>query len=158
MNVRLRDVRESDIELFHRFQADPESAAMADFKSRDRETSFTRWREIMADESITVRAIVVDDRGEEGIGDEGGIGGEVVAGHIVSWLHDGVRELGYWIDRPLWGRGVATAALLEFLAIVTDRPVYAWTAPANVGSQRVLEKGGFVYERDDDGFRLYRLS
>ena len=48
-------------------------------------------------------------------GDSWDTDGEV-AGNIGSWLSDGKREIGYWIDRALWGRGIATEALSAFLS------------------------------------------
>ncbi|HUE88579.1 MAG TPA: GNAT family N-acetyltransferase [Vicinamibacterales bacterium] len=144
----MREVRESDIETFYLQQADPESAAMAAFQSRDREAAFARWREIMANESGVSRTIVVVGSG----------GREAVAGHIVSWEHDGVQEVGYWVGREFWGRGVATEAVRQFLAVISTRPLFAWAAAHNAGSQRVLEKNGFTYQRDDEGFRVYRLD
>ncbi len=59
-------------------------------------------------------------------------------------------EVGYWIGRPFWGRGIVT----EALAATRDRFAaergllrvfavpYAW----NVASHRVLEKAGFALE------------
>jgi RimJ/RimL family protein N-acetyltransferase len=49
----------------------------------------------------------------------------------------------YWIDRTVWGRGVASAALQSLLLITTERPLFARAASDNVGSLRVLEKAGF---------------
>ena len=139
----LREVRASDIESFYLQQADPESAAMAAFTSRDRATSFARWSEIMANPEITARAIVVGDK---------------VAGHVVSWEDAGHRELGYWVGREFWGRGVGTAAVGQFLELVTERPLEAWVAPTNIGSMRVLEKNGFAFDRDEEGYRVFRLG
>ena len=82
-----------------------------------------------------------------------------MAGHIGSWVEDdGHREVGYWIGRQFWGRGVATAALHDFLEIVTDRPIEGWIAPHNAGSARVLEKNGFKFDRDEEGFRVFRIG
>lgn len=116
---------------------------MAVFNSRDRVASFARWREIMANPAIVARAIVL---------------GVQVCGHVVSWEDAGHREVGYWIGREFWGRGVATAALRDFLGMVTERPIEAWVAPTNLGSMRVLEKNGFVFDRDEEDYRVFRLA
>ncbi|HEY8996092.1 MAG TPA: GNAT family N-acetyltransferase, partial [Lacunisphaera sp.] len=67
-----------------------------------------------------------------------------VAGNIGSWLDDGNRMVGYWIGREFWGRGVATAAVSQFLREVSHRPVMAHVAKHNAGSIRVLQKCGFT--------------
>jgi RimJ/RimL family protein N-acetyltransferase len=51
-----------------------------------------------------------------------------VAGNIVSSEQSGKRLVGYGVGRDYWGRGVATAALLEFLGHETTRPLYAYVA------------------------------
>ena len=88
-----------------------------------------------------------------------------VAGSIGSWEADGRRLVGYWIGREFWGRGVATTALQEYVAEVTERPLYAYVAELNRASIRVLEKCGFRRVTDEphvgeDGVRelLLRLG
>ena len=140
----LREVRESDIPFFFEYQSDPEAAEMAAFTPRERDEVHGRWLRMMANVAITPRTVVV---------------GESVAGHLVSWVEDdGHREVGYWLGRQFWGKGVASAALGDFLKIVTDRPVEGWIAPHNAGSARVLEKNGFTFVRVDGEFRVYRLG
>jgi RimJ/RimL family protein N-acetyltransferase len=60
------------------------------------------------------------------------------------------REVGYWIDRAFWGRGVATEALSAFLCLEHIRPLYAGVAKHNVASIRVLQKCGFTLSRSTD--------
>lgn len=67
-----------------------------------------------------------------------------VAGNIVSFERSNRREIGYWIGREYWGRGVATEALNRFLQHVTPRPLFAHVAKRNPASIRVLEKCGFA--------------
>ena len=86
------------------------------------------WAKILGDKSVLVRAIILDGQ---------------VAGNIVSWEREGKRLVGYWIGKNYWGRGIATAALSEFLTLVRVRPLYAHVAKHNLGSIRVLEKCGF---------------
>jgi RimJ/RimL family protein N-acetyltransferase len=129
--VILRAVREADLEALCEQQADPEAHRMAAIQPRGREECFAHWREVLADDAVNVRAIDVD--------------GEC-AGHVVSFLRDGrgPREVGYWIARSHWGRGIATAALAAFLQEETRRPLIAGVAVHNLGSRRVLEKCGFT--------------
>jgi RimJ/RimL family protein N-acetyltransferase len=65
---------------------------------------------------------------------------------------EGEREVSYWIGKEYWGLGIATKSLSMYLAIITDRPIYARVASDNVGSIRVLEKNSFRYLRTERGF------
>ena len=125
----LRPVVESDLEAFYEQQADPESVVMAAVPARERESHLEHWRKVLADETTLVRTI-----------DAGG----AVAGHVVSFVRDGNREVGYWVGREYWGRGVASAALAAFLAQERRRPLLARVAAHNPASRRVLEKCGFT--------------
>jgi len=125
----LREVAESDLDALFEQQADPESSAMAGVPSRDRAAFDAHWRRILADGSTVIRVIDVD--------------GET-AGHVLSWQSEGRRYVGYWVARDFWGRGIATAALAEYLGEVRQRPLHALVSTDNVGSIRVLEKCGFV--------------
>jgi RimJ/RimL family protein N-acetyltransferase len=127
--VVLRDVVADDVPVLFEHQRDPEAAAMAAFRSRDREAHSAHWEKILADEAVVAKAIVADG---------------VLVGSVVTWPNGPDREVGYWIDRAHWGRGIATAALSGFLELVTQRPLTAYVAAHNKGSIRVLEKCGFV--------------
>lgn len=67
---------------------------------------------------------------------------------------DGVYEnellYGYLAER--WGRGIATEVACALTAIAFDRLSFAdlisFTQPTNAPSRRVMEKSGFLYERD----------
>jgi RimJ/RimL family protein N-acetyltransferase len=76
--------------------------------------------------------------------------GDQVAGNIVSWEHDEEREVGYWLGREFWGKGIATQALSLFLEQVTTRPLVAYVVKHNLASIRVLEKCGFTFKGEDD--------
>jgi RimJ/RimL family protein N-acetyltransferase/quercetin dioxygenase-like cupin family protein len=121
-------VEESDLPVFFEHQLDPEATRMAGFPSRDRESFMAHWNRILEDESVVKKTILFDG---------------AIAGNVVSFLQAGEREVGYWIDREFWGRGVATRALAEFLNVEARRPLYASAARHNVASIRVLEKCGF---------------
>jgi RimJ/RimL family protein N-acetyltransferase len=73
--------------------------------------------------------------------------GDQVAGNIVSWEQPGEREIGYWIGKEFWGRGIATRALSDFLGGMETRPRFAHVAKHNIASRRVLEKCGFTIAR-----------
>jgi RimJ/RimL family protein N-acetyltransferase len=50
----------------------------------------------------------------------------------------------YVVGRRHWGRGIATAALGQLLALDQTRPMHADVAADNAGSLRVLTKHGFA--------------
>ncbi len=144
MNIRLREVEPGDLPLFFAHQQDAEAAAMAAFPSRDRAAFDQHWAKTLANPANMVRTIVV----ASAVSTEPG---EQVAGNVCSFTRDGLREVGYWIDRAYWGRGVATAAVSAYLRLEQTRPLYAGVAQHNTASIRVLQKCGFTFVRSDDG-------
>ena len=132
--IILRDVTEADLHIFFEQQLNPEAIAMADFPPRDRESFMTHWAKIMADESVILKTILFNGQ---------------VAGNIVCWEQFGEREVGYWLGKDFWGKGIATQALSEFLKQVKTRPLVAHVAKHNVASRRVLEKCGFMFVGED---------
>jgi RimJ/RimL family protein N-acetyltransferase len=128
--VQLRDVAPDDLPLFFEHQRDPEAVAMVAFNSRDRAAFDAHWAKILANETCLTKTVAVDGQ---------------PAGHIVSFMRGGEREVGYWLDRAFWGRGVATQALSAFLQLEQRRPLYAGVARHNGGSIRVLQKCGFRF-------------
>jgi [ribosomal protein S5]-alanine N-acetyltransferase len=81
------------------------------------------------------------------------LAGEAIGGIGCRLLDDvncKTAEIGYWLGEPFWGRGIATAALLQttdyaFQTFGLERVqahVFSW----NPASARVLEKCGYVLE------------
>ena len=126
--MSLRNVTDEDLPIFFDHQRDPVALRMAVFSSRERAAFLTHWRTKVLRPGNLARTIVADGS---------------VAGYISSWEQDDKRFVAYWIGREHWGKGIATRALSEFLAIEPVRPLHAWVAVHNVGSIRVLEKCGF---------------
>jgi len=126
----LRDVLESDLPTLFEHQLDPDATRIADYPARDREAFLAHWRDrVLADPANRAMAILVERR---------------VAGYVASWDGDGKRLIAYWIGKEFWGRGVAPAAVREFLRDHEHvRPIHAVVALANTRSIRVLEKCGF---------------
>jgi RimJ/RimL family protein N-acetyltransferase len=135
-DVRLRAVEEADLPILFEHQLHPEANRIGGFTPRDREAFMAHWSKILVDETVVARTVLVDGR---------------VGGHVVSFTRDGVRQVGYWIGRELWGRGVATAALAALLNQVSIRPLHAYVARQNVASVRVLEKCGFTITSEGVG-------
>ncbi len=127
--VILRNVTEADLPIFFEQQLDPEATQMAAFPSRDRDAFMAHWKKIMSNENVKLKTILFDGH---------------VAGNVVSREQSGEREVGYWIGKEYWGKGIGTKALAEFLGYAKTRPLYAHVAMHNVASLRVLQKCGFV--------------
>jgi RimJ/RimL family protein N-acetyltransferase len=76
--------------------------------------------------------------------DEGAIG-------VMGFFHDAdpYPEMGYWVGRPYWGRGLATEAAEGALKWAAKswkkRAVSAGHFTDNPASGRVLTKSGFLY-------------
>jgi len=136
-NVHIRDVIETDLSIFFEQQLDPEATAMAALPSRSRETFMAHWTRITADDSILIKTILFHG---------------AVAGNIVCFDQLGEREVGYWLGKEYWGKGIATQALGEFLKDIDTRPLYAHVAKHNIASRRVLEKCGFIISGEDSFF------
>ena len=135
--VTLREVVEDDLPIFFEHQRDPAANLMAAFPARDRKAFFAHWHKILPDPTGVIRTIVADG---------------IVAGYVLSFIHDGAREVGYWLGRDHYGKGIATRALLAFLSSFPERPLYAHVAKHNRASIRVLEKCGFTIEGTEDAF------
>lgn len=139
-DVTLRDVTESDLPIFFEQQQDPSANYMAAFTANDpadQDAFMAHWNKTLRDDSITIRTIICDGQ---------------VAGNIVCFSQVGEREVGYWLGKAYWGRGIATRALALFLDQIPTRPLYARAAKDNVASIRVLEKCGFTIYGVDRGF------
>jgi len=144
-DVRIRPVELGDIEAFYDHQADPLASEMAAFPTRAHDKFVEHWTtRVLVNEGNYARTIVADTQ---------------LAGNVLSWIDpdNGQRMFGYWLGRDFWGKGIATDAVRLALAEITDRPIHADVAVHNIGSQRVLEKNGFVRvgsEKADDGVEL----
>ena len=129
--VALRPVEDSDLDALFDQMRDPESVWMAAFTAKDpndRDAFDAHMSKVRTAPDGTMRAVIR--------------GGRLV-GSIASFVRDGDTEITYWIDRSVWGQGVASQALALFLDMVSVRPVYARAASNNVGSLSVLQRAGF---------------
>jgi RimJ/RimL family protein N-acetyltransferase len=130
-SVALRAMRESDLDALFRQMSDPVSVRMAAFTAEDpndRQRFDAHMATVMGSPENTLRAVTWE--------------GDLV-GSISSFVLDGRTEVTYWLDRAVWGRGIATRALGLLLEVVRVRPLYARAASDNAGSLRVLGKAGF---------------
>ena len=155
-NIILVETKVEDLNTFFQFQLDEEANYLAAFTAKDpndKTTYLEKYSKHLADPTIHMRTIKLDG---------------VIVGSIAKFMIQAEAGLTYWIDREYWGRGIASAALHDFLKIEQTRPIHASTAFDNYGSQRVVEKAGFVRVGTDKGFAnarqaeieeyLYKLS
>lgn len=129
--VVLRPIDDADLDTLFDQRRDPESVQIAAFTAKDpndREAFNAHMARVRTAPDITLRAITRDSQ---------------LVGSIASFVIDGETEVTFWIDRSVWGQGLASQALTLFLQSLKIRPVYARAASDNVGSLRVLRKAGF---------------
>lgn len=132
MTIRLRPLRDADLDDLFRWENDPDAIHMAAFTRQDptsRAAFDAHYRRIRSDPTVTVRAI------EEG---------ERFAGTIGSFTVEDQREITCWIDPGRWGQGIASEAVRLFVKDEAHRPLYARAAGHNRGSNKVLERNGFL--------------
>ncbi|MFI9813830.1 GNAT family N-acetyltransferase [Saccharothrix variisporea] len=142
--VALRSVEDADLDALFEQMRDPESVRMAAFTAKDpddREAFDRHMAKIRASPDTTLRAVTLDGH---------------LVGTISCFVVEGDTEITYWIDRPVWGQGVASRALALFLDLVGTRPLHARAASDNLGSLRVLEKAGFTRVGTETSFAQAR--
>lgn len=140
-HLTLRDVILDDLPTFYEQQRDPDAIAMAAFTVKDPanvEHLHLHWKRILADPTVRIKTIVVDAQ---------------VIGYVSSYVEAELPEVTYWLGKPYWGKGYATAALTMFLTTVQPtRPLAARVAKDNQASLRVLAKAGFRIVGEDRGY------
>jgi ribosomal-protein-alanine N-acetyltransferase len=144
--IILRKTEIPDLEFFFVFQLDQEAIYLAAFTSKDptdKTAYLEKYTKILSDPDKNTQTIMVEN---------------TIAGSISKFEIEGEAEITYWIDKKFWGRGVATKALSEFLKIEKMRPIFGRAAFDNIGSQKVLEKCGFVKIGTDRGFANARQA
>lgn len=142
--VSLRPLEEADLDTIFEFTRDPESVRMAAFTAKDpddRAAFDAHMRKIMARTDVTNRVIIGDGR---------------VVGTIACFVVEGDTEITYWVDRSVWGQGVAGRAVELLLREVTDRPIHGRTASDNAASLKVLTRAGFEVVGTDTGYASAR--
>jgi [ribosomal protein S5]-alanine N-acetyltransferase len=154
--LRLRPVTEADAEALFPFVSDvelPRYMSWAPHSSIDETRGWTRHcAAVLAAGSSVVWAI-------EHAGNVIGCAGL----HDIRWTLRALRidraELGYWIGRPHWGRGLMTEAAAAVTAWAFDtlglHKVRVKCFEPNIASRRVIEKCGFRFigVTEDDVWR-----
>ena len=138
--ITLTKTEKAELNTLFQFQLDKEAGYLAAFmpeNSHDEAAYIEKYSRFLTDPTITMRTIKVD---------------EIIVGSVAKFVMKGEAELTYWIDRKFWGQGIATAVLMAFLKIEQVRPICGRVAVDNYGSQKVLEKCGFLKISKDKGF------
>jgi len=146
LDIELRPTEISDLDFLFQFQLDKEGGYLAAFMPKDptdKSAYLKKYTKLLGDPTVNNQTIVIDN---------------IIVGSIAKFVMEGDAEITYWIDRNFWGKGIATKALKKFLVIETARPIFARLAFDNFGSQRVLEKCGFVKIGSDNGFANARQA
>ena len=139
-NITLTETEKDDLNVFFQFQLDKEANYLAAFTAKDpndKTAYLEKYTKLLAEPTVNMRTIKVND---------------VIAGSVSKFVMENDAEITYWIDRNFWGQGIATTALKGFLKIEQIRPIYGRVTFDNYGSQKVLEKCGFVKTGKDKGF------
>ncbi len=139
-DIKLRPTVVEDLETLFQFQLDDEANHLAAFTSKDsanKEAYIAKFTKLLVDPTVNNQTIIA---------------GTVTVGSIARFIMEGDAEITYWIDKNFWGKGIATNALKDFLTLETARPIFGRVAYDNLGSQKVLEKCGFVKIGTDKGF------
>lgn len=119
--IELRPTTVADLDILFQFQLDQEARHLAAFTSKetfDKEAYVAKYTRLLDDPTVNNQTITADS---------------VIAGSIAKFVMEGDAELTYWIDKDFWGKGVATAALKNFLTIETARPIFGHVAFDNIG-------------------------
>lgn len=146
LDIKLRPTEIADLDTLFQFQLDKEGGYLAAFMPKDPtdETAYmNKYTKLLDDPTVNNQTIILDN---------------IIVGSIAKFIMEGNTEITYWIDRKFWGQGIATKALNEFLAIETTRPIFGRVAFDNFGSQKILEKCGFVKIGTDKGFANARQT
>ncbi|MET0570594.1 MAG: GNAT family N-acetyltransferase [Pedobacter agri] len=144
--ITLSKTTVEDLNTLFEFQLDEEGNYLAAFTSKDagdKTAYLEKHSKFLTNPTINNRTIKVNDE---------------IVGSIAKFIMENEAEITYWIDRKFWGQGIATNALKQFLEVEQTRPLYARAAFDNYGSQKVLEKCGFVKIGKDKGFANARQT
>lgn len=139
-NITLTKTVKEDLYVLFEFQLNEEAIYLAAFTPKyptDKNAYIEKFTKHIADPNINMRTINFKDQ---------------IVGSIAKLVLEDEAEITYWIDRKFWGQGIDTSALNEFLKMEQIRPIHGRVAFDNFGSQKVLEKCGFVKIGKDKGF------
>lgn len=138
--LELTKTTKEDLETLFIFQTNKEGIWMAAFMPEDpfdKEAYMKKWTAIVENPDIHMQTLRFENK---------------IIGSVAHFDMFEATHVAYWIDQQHWGKGFATAGLKTFIEGSVTRPLYARVAYDNYGSQRVLEKCGFIAVGKDRGF------
>ncbi|MDE5629803.1 MAG: GNAT family N-acetyltransferase [Muribaculaceae bacterium] len=140
----LRPWRESDAESLYKYASDPDIGSIAGWPSHtDVDNSLEIIRTVFA--APEVYALVLKDTNEP-IGSCGIMFSDTLHSAEMKQCE---AEIGYWIGKPYWGRGLVPEAvkalLLRCFNDLKLAVVWCGHYDGNHKSKRVCEKSGFKY-------------
>ena len=149
----LRPWREDDAEELYKYASDPEVGLPAGWPPH---TSVENSREIIRTvlSAPETYAVCLKEDGKP-IGSVGFHRNDLAE-------QDDEYELGYWIGKPFWGRGLIPEASLEMLRYAFEdlgmNRIWCGYYDGNEKSRRVQEKLGFVYHHTTEGLEVKQMN
>lgn len=144
--LSLRPPTPLDVPLMYAIGCDPVSCEMAGVKPRTREAFEAVHRKASADPRIVTRVIEMMRLGAASEPCTGEFVGSISV--FQAPLEGSTEErdnVGYWLAREHWSKGIASRALAMFLQEEPRRPLHATAAMSNLASHRVLLRNGFRF-------------
>jgi ribosomal-protein-alanine N-acetyltransferase len=141
--LNLREFTADDFDAILAYSKDPKVTRYLFFGPRDEDSTREYLQELLASQREQPRTrfeLAVEDN----------VGGRLIGACDLSLIERNVMDLGYMLETPAWGKGLATeiaTALLEaaFQQLRVDRVIS--TVDVNNGASiRVLEKVGMRWE------------
>lgn len=146
LDIKLRPTEVTDLDTLFQFQLDKEGRYLAAFMPKnptDKTAYLTKYTKLLSHPTVNNQTILIDN---------------IIVGSVAKFVMEDKAEITYWLDRKCWGQGIATKALKKFLDIETTRPIFGRVAFDNFGSQKILEKCGFLRIGSDKGFANARQT
>ncbi len=143
--IHLRELRAEDWEAVHNYAKLPEVSVYQPWGPNTKEDSLAFTTQAIEDAQKTPRVrhafgIILNDTGR--------LAG--CAEFSIRDIENRTGEVGYVLHPDVWGKGLATEAAQEILALGFKRHhmhrIFATCEPGNHASQRVLKKIGMTYE------------
>lgn len=148
----LRPWREEDAEELYKYASDPEVGPIAGWAPH---TSVDNSREIIRNvlSAPETYAVCLKETSKP-------IGSIGLHRNDIAEADD-EYELGYWVGKPYWGRGLIPEASREILRYAFEdlgmNRIWCGHYDGNFKSRRVMEKLGFVYHHTTEGIELSLL-